>query len=264
MPELPEVETFVRRLRPAVGSTIVSVAVLDERLGLDGEGLVGARIVSIERRGKNVLFDLDGTGQLAIHLRMSGRLRLERAEIEIPYTRLVLGLDSGRFIYFVNPRRLGTAVLHKGGFAANLGPDPLDVSFTADGFAELASTSRAPIKTFLMDQRRIAGVGNIYAAESLWRAGIAPHRPANSLTSDEARALHESLVGVLTEAIDQLGTTLGSGVSDYRPSPSEIGAFKNSLLVYAREGEGCTRCGTPIERAVHGGRSTYHCPNCPR
>jgi formamidopyrimidine-DNA glycosylase len=264
VPELPEVETFVRRLRPAVGSTIESVVVVDGKLRLDGEALVGARIASIERRGKNIVFDLDRTGRLVIHLRMSGRLRLERTETEIPYTRLILGLDSGRSIFFVNPRRLGTAVLWKDGFGADLGPDPLDASLTADAFAESVSASRAPIKTFLMDQRRIAGVGNIYAAESLWRAGIAPQRPANSLTCDEARALRESLVAVLTEAIDRLGTTLGSGVSDYRPSLAEAGTFQNRLLVYGREGEGCTRCGTPIERVVHGGRSTYQCPNCQR
>jgi formamidopyrimidine-DNA glycosylase len=264
MPELPEVETFVRRLRSAVGSTIESVDVLDERLRLDGDTLVGTQIASISRKGKNVVFDLPGIGQLVIHLRMSGRLRLDRDETEIPYTRLILGLDSGRSIFFVNPRRLGTAVLCRDGFAANLGPDPLDGAFTPDAFAESVSGSRAPIKTFLMDQRRIAGVGNIYAAESLWHAGIAPGRPANSLTRDEARALHESLVGVLGEAIDQLGTTLGSSVSDYRPSVDESGGFQNRLLVYGREGEDCVRCGTPIERAVHQGRSTYHCPSCQR
>jgi formamidopyrimidine-DNA glycosylase len=264
MPELPEVETFVRGLRPAGGATIESVDVLDEKLRLNAEDLVGARIASIERRGKNVVFDLDGTGQLVVHLRMSGRLRLERAEAEIPYTRLILGLDSGRSIFFVNPRRLGTVVLCRNGFGANLGPDPLDASFTADILAGLASASRASIKTFLMDQRRIAGVGNIYATESLWHAGIDPRRPANSLSRSEVEALHESLVGVLAEAIERLGTTLGSSISDYRPSTEEAGAFQNRLLAYGREGEGCARCGTGIERTVQQGRSTYFCPKCQR
>ena len=264
MPELPEVETFVRQLQPVSGARIKSAEILDEKLRLDGEELAGARIASITRRGKNIVLDLGEIGHLAIHLRMSGRLRLERSEAEIPYTRLILHLDSGRSVYFVNPRRLGTVMLCRNGFSADLGAEPLDASFTPDVLAKLASASRAPVKHFLMDQRRIAGVGNIYAAEALWHAGIDPRRPANSLSSDETGMLHTSLLGVLTEAIEQLGTTLGTGVSDYRPSAEATGLFQNRLLIYAREGEDCSRCGTTIERTVQQGRSTCYCPNCQR
>jgi len=262
VPELPEVETLVRQLQPASGARIESVDVLDERLRLAGEALAGTVISSVRRRGKNIVLDLGETGHLVIHLRMSGRLRLERSEAEIPYTRLILRLDSGESVFFINPRRLGTAILCKSGFDANLGLEPLEEPFTAGALSELASSSRAPIKSLLMDQRKIAGVGNIYAAESLWRAGIDPRRPANTLTEDESKMLHSSLVSILTEAIDQLGTTLGSSVSDYRPTSGEAGSFQNRLFVYGREGEDCSRCGTTIARTVQQGRSTCYCPNC--
>lgn len=262
MPELPEVETFVRQLQPARGATIKSVEVLDEKLQLEGDDLVGACIASIGRRGKNVVFDLGGNRRLVIHLRMSGRLRLERPEDEIPYTRLTLHLDSGTAIHFVNPRRLGTVRLSRNGFGADLGAEPLDASFTPEILFELASASRAPIKHLLMDQGRIAGIGNIYAAETLWRARIDPRRPANSLSNDEIGRLHKSLVDVLREAIEQLGTTLGSSISDYRPSSEASGSFQNQLFVYGRSGEACPRCGTTIARTAQQGRSTCYCPNC--
>jgi len=262
VPELPEVETLVRQLQPASGARIESVDVLDERLRLDGEALAGSVIASIRRRGKNIVLDLGETGHLVIHLRMSGRLRLEQSEAEIPYTRMILRLDSGESVFFINPRRLGTAVLCANGFDADLGEEPLESSFTPQCLAGLASSSHAPIKHVLMDQRKIAGVGNIYAAESLWRAEIDPRRPANTLTEDESKMLHSSLVSILTEAIDQLGTTLGSSVSDYRPTSGEAGSFQNKLFVYGREGETCKRCGATIERTVQQGRSTCYCPNC--
>ncbi|MGB2982410.1 MAG: bifunctional DNA-formamidopyrimidine glycosylase/DNA-(apurinic or apyrimidinic site) lyase [Candidatus Bipolaricaulia bacterium] len=262
MPELPEVETFVRRLQTASGATITAAEVLDAKLRLDADELAGAEISSIERRGKNIVFDLGTTGHLVIHLRMSGRLRLERSDDEVPYTRLILRLDSGASIYFVNPRRLGTAILCRDRFGDALGVEPMSSAFTQDALAKLASASRAPIKHVLMDQRRIAGIGNIYAAESLWQAGIDPRRLANSLGESEFAALHGSLITVLSEAIDQLGTTLGSSVSDYRPSSEETGSFQNKLFVYGREGEDCSRCGTTIERTVQQGRSTCYCPSC--
>lgn len=262
MPELPEVETFVRRLQPASGATIVKADVLDEKLRLDADALGGAVIASINRRGKHIVFDLGASVHLVIHLRMSGRLRLERSEAEIPYTRLVLHLDSGDSVYFINPRRLGTAILCRNGFGDDLGVEPLSPAFTPEALANLSSASRAPIKHVLMDQRRIAGIGNIYATESLWQAGIDPRRSANSLSENEASALHESLVTMLSEAIDQLGTTLGSSISDYRPSSEETGLFQNRLFVYGREGEDCPRCGTTIERTVQQGRSTCYCPSC--
>ena len=262
MPELPEVETFVRGLAPAVGATIEEAEINDDRLTVRSADLAGARIHGVRRRGKHIVVDLGERGDLVVHLRMSGQLRMERTDHEIAYTRMRLGLNDGRAIYFVNPRRLGTAVLCPGGFAAPLGVEPLEKDFTEEGFSTLAAASKAPIKSLLLDQKKIAGIGNIYAAEALWRAGIHPERPANSLTRTEAATLHRAIVAVLREAVAQLGTTLGRSVSDYRPSATGNGGFQNHLAVYGREGESCERCRTPIERMVQAGRSTCFCPAC--
>jgi formamidopyrimidine-DNA glycosylase len=262
MPELPEVETFVRGLQSAVGMTIERADVVDAKLAVDGSELAGRRITSIERRGKHIVVGLDDGAHLVVHLRMSGRLRLDCSEAEIPYTRLVLRLDSGGSIHFVNPRRLGTARIYRDGFDVDLGVDPLSDAFTPEHLMKMTCASPTPIKHLLMDQRRIAGLGNIYAAEALWRAGIDPRRPSNGLTKEETNSLRESIVGLLSEAIAGLGTTLGSSVSDYRPTSNTSGEFQSRLFVYGREGEGCTRCGTAIARTIQQGRSTCFCPNC--
>ena len=264
MPELPEVQTFVAGLQPAVGRRIVSVDVLDGKLDLAGNHLLGSRILSISRRGKYIVLSLDPAGDLVIHLRMTGRVRLQCATDERKYARLIVGLDSGRSIFFVNPRRLGTAVFHRDGFATSLGVDPLDPEFTEERLAEILAGSRRPIKQLLMDQRRIAGLGNIYAAECLWRAGIDPRRPASSLSSDEVPSLQRAVVGVLSEAIDHLGTSIGQSISDYRPTPNEMGGFGNQLAVYGRDAAACKRCGHSIVRIRQAGRSTYLCSACQR
>jgi formamidopyrimidine-DNA glycosylase len=264
MPELPEVETFVRGLAPAVGCAIASAEVLDAKLAVSADELTGARIERIRRRGKYIGIDLGDGRSLVIHLRMSGRLRLECRECETKYTRMILRLDDGQFIYFVDPRRLGTADVREAGFELPLGLEPLDPTFTTAALVELASQSRAPIKQLLLDQRKVAGIGNIYAAESLWRARIDPRRPANALSKAEVGRLHKAIIGVLGEAIAQLGTTLGSSVSDYQPTAAETGSFQNRLAVYGREGELCERCGEGIERVIQAGRSTCFCPACQR
>jgi formamidopyrimidine-DNA glycosylase len=263
-PELPEVETFVRGLTPAIGRTIVAADVLDARLAVSAEDLVGTRIAGIRRHGKYIGIELQDGRTLVVHLRMSGRLRLECRECETKYARLILRLDDGQRVYFVDPRRLGTADVHADGFDLALGYEPLDVTFTTAALAELASQSRAPIKQLLLDQRKVAGIGNIYAAEALWRARIDPRRPANALSKAEMGRLHKAIVGVLGEAIAQLGTTLGTSVSDYRPTAVEDGLFQNHLAVYGREGEPCERCGEGIERVIQAGRSTCFCPACQR
>jgi formamidopyrimidine-DNA glycosylase len=262
MPELPEVETLVRRLSPIVGTRIIDVEIVDDRLAVTADELVGASIRDIRRRGKHILIGLDGRGDLIVHLRMSGRLRLDRSEDEVPYTRMILHLDSGGSVFFVNPRRLGTVVLCPHGFDVELGIEPIGSEFTTDLLAGLAAGSRAPIKQLLLDQRKIAGIGNIYAAEALWRAGIDPRRPSNSLETGEISALHSGITSVLFDAIEQLGTTIGSSVSDYRRSAEEGGSFQNQLAVYGRENEPCERCGTNIERVTQAGRSTCYCPAC--
>ena len=262
MPELPEVEVFVRRLQPIVGATISRVTVLDNRLNLDGSKLAGTSVSSIERRGKHIVIHLGERGDLVIHLRMSGRLRLHRAEDEVKHTRLALYLDSGDTVYFVNPRRLGTAIHYSDGFEADLGFEPLSPSFTVDALAKMAGKSRSPIKLFLLDQRKIAGVGNIYASETLWRSRISPDKESASLTHDELVRLHRDIVSVLNDAIEGQGTTIGKSVSDYYPSAGEQGEFQNRLSVYGREDEPCERCGTAIVRLKQGGRSTYYCQEC--
>jgi formamidopyrimidine-DNA glycosylase len=155
--------------------------VLDERLNLAPDELAGAVIGGISRRGKYIVIDLGTRGDLVVHLRMSGRLRQNRSSDEARYTRMILHVHSGEEVYFVNPRRLGTAVFYPDGFDKPLGVEPTGAAFTADVLAELTTASRTPIKQLLLDQGRIAGIGNIYAAESLWRAGIDPRRAANTL-----------------------------------------------------------------------------------
>ncbi len=262
MPELPEVEVFVRRLQPIVGATIDRVEVLDDQLNLDGSMLAGTTVSSVERRGKHIVIHLGDRGDLVVHLRMSGRLRLHRGENEVKHTRLVLYLDSGDTVYFVNPRRLGTVIHCLDGFEADLGIEPLSRSFTADVLGKMTGKSRSPIKLFLLDQRKIAGVGNIYASEALWRSGISPEREAKTLSYDEVHSLHGNIVSVLNDAIAGQGTTIGNSVSDYRPSAGEQGEFQNHLSVYGREAEPCERCGTAIARLKQGGRSTYYCRDC--
>jgi formamidopyrimidine-DNA glycosylase len=264
MPELPEVETFVRGLAPAVGCAIASAKVLDAKLAVSAAELTGARIQGVRRRGKYIGIELEDGRTLVIHLRMSGRLRLECRECETRYARMILRLDDGTSIYFVDPRRLGTAEVVENGFDLALGIEPLDAAFTTAVLAELTRLSRAPIKQLLLDQHKIAGIGNIYAAEALWRAKLDPRRKANELSRAEIGRLHKAIVGVLGEAVAQLGTTLGTSVSDYHPTTTETGSFQNYLAVYGREGEPCERCGEGIERVIQAGRSTCFCPACQR
>ncbi len=264
MPELPEVEILVRGLRNLSGLRISAVEVLDSRLDFPTEDISGAQIESIERRGKYIVMNLLGQGALIVHLRMSGRLTRTRTPREEKYTRMILHLDTGEAIYFIDPRRLGTVAYSPDGFTHSLGLEPLSADFTAVALTGLAAASRASIKLLLMDQQKLAGVGNIYAAESLWRAKIDPRRAANTLTSAELTVLHRSIVDVLNEAVEQMGTSFGTSVSDYRDANGRDGQFQNHLAIYGRQGDPCERCGEPIERIVQAGRSTCLCPQCQR
>ena len=263
MPELPEVETIVRGLAIVNGARIDKLEVLDSRLDLPVQEIVGKRIERIERRGKYILLHLPKGKSLIIHLRMSGRLTLTRCPAEEKHTRLILHLDRGK-VYFINPRRLGTVEYSQNGFPHNLGIDPFDLEFTPQHLEEIVTPSRAPIKPLLMNQGKIAGLGNIYATEALWRGRIDPRRAGNTLTAKEVRLLHRAIVTVLQEAIDHMGTTLGDTVSDYRNASGDYGGFQNLLAVYGREKEPCLRCGEEIVRIRQAGRSTYYCPECQR
>jgi len=258
MPELPEVETIVRGLRESIaGARIEKLQVIDPRISLPEKKIIGKRISAIERRGKYIVFRLSPSGSLIFHLRMSGRLLRICPEGEGKYSRLVLHLDDG-VLRFVNPRRLGTVEYAEDGFPHTLGVDPLAEGFTIRRLRSLLGKSRSPIKAFLMDQKRIAGLGNIYASEALWRAGIDPRRPADRISLAEAKRLREGVVSVLNEAIEHMGTTF----SAYRTADGEEGGFQGFLAVYGKDGEACPRCGEKIVRIKQGGRSTYFCPRC--
>jgi len=260
MPELPEVETIVRGLREGIaGSTVEKLQVIDPRISLPKKEIIGKRITAVKRRGKYIVLRLEPSGSLIFHLRMSGRLLRVCPPGEGKYSRLVLHLDSG-VLRFVNPRRLGTVEYSPNGFPHKLGVEPLSGGFTPRRLRRLLKASRSPVKAFIMDQRKIAGLGNIYSAEALWRARIDPRRPANTITPKEGGALHTGIVSVLKEAIEHMGTTF----SDYRTADGKEGGFQDFLAVYGKAGEPCPRCGTAIIRIKQGGRSTYLCPSCQR
>jgi formamidopyrimidine-DNA glycosylase len=270
MPELPEVETIVRDLsRLLPGAVIARVEIVHPDL-IEGDpetfaqGLRGRRIEGVSRRAKNIVLDLDDA-RLIVNLGMTGRLLvLSPGEAEPTHPGVRFGLDDGRTLLYHDVRRFGRlSYLPRDAWEARdrgMGFEPLSAEFTPDVLLELARRSRVAIKTWLMDQRRVVGVGNIYASEALFRAGIDPRRPALSLTPAEAHRLHQGIVDVLREAIDFRGTTL----LDYRDASGEQGRFSDRLRVYDRAGEPCRVCGTPVQRIVQGGRSSFYCERCQR
>jgi formamidopyrimidine-DNA glycosylase len=271
VPELPEVETIVRDLHRLVrGATVTEVTVLrpDVIVGSPADAfersLAGRRIEDVSRRAKNIVFDLRD-GVLVVNLGMTGRLVVHPPEqSEPPHVGVRIRLDDGRTILYEDVRRFGRLELttHEAWAArsARLGVEPLSHDFTPTLLHRITRGSRAPIKSWLMDQGRVVGVGNIYASEALFRAGIRPTRPAGSLSKPRALRLHAAIREVLQEAIEFRGTTL----LDYRDASGETGSFARRLRVYDREGEPCPDCGTRIRRIVQGGRSTYYCPRCQR
>ncbi|MEQ1855790.1 MAG: bifunctional DNA-formamidopyrimidine glycosylase/DNA-(apurinic or apyrimidinic site) lyase [Longimicrobiales bacterium] len=272
MPELPEAETIVRGLRPAiVGRTIQATRVLHADVlrqptrGVS-DGVRGRTIQSVERRAKNIVIRLDGDRVIAVNLGMTGRL-LPVAPTgpparEATHPAVVFRFRDGATLVFDDTRRFGTVeCLSSAAWSersARMGPEPLDPSYTARDLAEALGTSRSPIRSWLLDQRRIAGVGNIYASEALHLAGIHPERQARTIGEAEAAALHAAIRHVLEAAIEAGGTTL----RDYRTAEGDPGRYARRLLAYGRDGEPCTRCGTPILRVVFGGRSAFYCPSC--
>jgi len=258
MPELPEVETIVRGLTPKlVGETALAAEVPDPAFAKTAARLpLPSRVVELSRRGKYILIQLEGA-LLVVHLRMSGRLIWREEGAPEGRVRFLLRFPCGR-LFLVDRRRLATLeVMDR--FQVPLGPEPFgDLSWLPVALKK----SRMPIKSWLLDQRKIAGIGNIYAAEILYRAGIDPRRPARSLSEAEARRLAQIIPEVLREAIAGRGTTLAD--AEYRVPTGELGGFQFRLAVYGREGEPCPACGSPIVRVKIAGRSTYFCPQCQR
>lgn len=272
MPELPEVETVRRTLQPAVGAKIT--AVWDSGQGLHMQrkpprkklrGLVGARITAIRRHGKYLLVDTDTPDGLMIHLGMTGRfLIVGEATPRAKHTHLVLWLDDGRELRFVDARRFGQVdVVARDREAKHpalgvLGPDPLVHGLDGAMLFERSRGRKTTLKAFVLDQGVLAGVGNIYASEALWKAQLRPTKRAHKLTTDTARRLAEAILEVLHNALDNGGTTL----RDYVNADGAEGENAEYLWVYGREGEACLRCKSLIRRAVHQGRATYYCPTC--
>jgi len=264
MPELPEVETIRRGLeREFLNRRLESVKVLDRRLLQDCppaalEGLRGSRLEKVGRRGKFLVLRFEDHA-LVIHPRMTGRL-LPREE---GHTRLVLRFSNRGKLVLDDPRRFATLHCVKNGELEGLeplrrlGPEPLTAGYTFARFLKILQTEQE-IKRLLLDQRKLAGLGNIYANEALFRARIHPLRRANSLSQEEARRLFEAIPQLLEEALVAQGTT----ISDYRTASGESGSFQDFLQVYGRAGQPCRHCGTPIARITQGGRSSYFCPRC--
>jgi formamidopyrimidine-DNA glycosylase len=284
MPELPEVETIRRQLEPElVGRRIERLEVLDERWsrpvaprGLESE-VSGRTIVGLERRGKYLLMELDAGMTLVMHLRMTGNLLLVDAEGVVAavderfykpsgedrYLRARFQLDDGRELRFSDARRFGEAFLLRTEaveqrFLGRVGLEPLSEEFTAEALGRIAAGRTAPLKSFLLDQSGVAGVGNIYADEALFRARLHPLSPAGSMRGEHLEALREGIVEALVAGIDGGGAS----IDDYLDSRGEPGTMQEEFLVHTREGEPCLRCGESIRRIVLGGRSTYFCPNC--
>lgn len=274
MPELPEVEVLRRSLEPLlVGDRITAVSVHAPALRepLDRRRLVrdakGRTIERLRRRAKYLLIDLEHNRTVVIHLGMSGRLTVVPAdEPTALHEHLAFALSSGRRLRLVDPRRFGlaftapTAGLEADRHLAALGFEPLDPGFDGDALAAAAARRRGPVKAFLMDASIVVGLGNIYATEALWAAGIHPTRSVARIARARWNRLAEAVREVLRRAIAEGGTTL----RDYADGEGNAGYFQVSLAVYGREGEPCPRCGTPIRRIVQSNRSTFYCPRCQR
>lgn len=269
MPELPEVETIRRDLEPALRGARID----DVRIAAGAEGILrapptgafeaalrGQRIESIERRGKFLIFRLERAGALIVHLGMTGALLLRRAgDPPDPYTRVVFALEDGRELRFSDLRKFGNlwVASDPAEVVGKLGPEPLE-GLTGGRLREIFARRSAPVKAVLLDQQAIAGIGNIYADESLFRAGINPLRPANSLR----RAELDRLAAAIPETLEEAMGHRGSSYRDYRDTQGREGTHQFYVRVFRRTGQPCFVCGTPIARVKLAGRGTHFCPNC--
>jgi formamidopyrimidine-DNA glycosylase len=269
MPELPEVETIARGLdKQLAGDRIDEVWIGDKSNLLKSPAaeiarvLKGARIVGFRRVGKHIVGDLNsakGPAQWIIHLGMTGRCVVSGPEVEqAKHTHLIATLGSGRELRFVDPRRFGKLQVLEGSSFAAAGAEPIAVD--RDKFVALFKGRKTPIKSALLNQKLLSGIGNIYADESLFRAGVRPRRRAERLTRAELMRLYDGIQAVLAEAI----TAGGSSVSSYVDAQGDSGFFQLQHRVYQRTGEPCLVCGTSIERVVVAGRSSHYCPKCQR
>jgi formamidopyrimidine-DNA glycosylase len=271
MPELPEVETVRARLEPVLaGRRFERVEIHDPRLVRPYDPaevaaeLEGERVAAVERRGKYLIFRFESGRVLLIHLRMTGSLRHTSGDLaEDPHRRAVVRLDNGSDVAYRDVRRFGTWLLLEPGelepyLGTRVGEEPLDALFTAARLGERLARRRAPIKSALLDQRTLAGMGNIYVDEALWRAKVHPLRAAESLDRNELRRLHKAVRAALEAGIARQGSTL----RDYALPDGGSGSMQHEFKVYGREGEPCDRCGTPISKTRVAGRGTWFCSTC--
>lgn len=276
MPELPEVETVRRGLQPALEGRVIGKATAfrpDLRFPLPAnfaENITGKRVISVDRRAKYLLIRLEGGLVMLSHLGMSGRYRIynDTPPALEPHDHLELVTDKGVVIRYNDPRRFGILDLfaedqvatHK--LLASLGPEPLSNAFDGKTLAENLGEKRSAIKVAILDQRVVSGVGNIYASEALYRAGISPRRTARTVKGGRADKLATAIRDVLNDAI----AAGGSSLRDHRQTSGELGYFQHSFKVYGRGGEICSNegCGQTIRHFVQGGRSTFYCAKCQR
>ena len=274
MPELPEVEHVVRALRPVVVGRRILAAELNLKRIAPGisrpqfnEQLKNAVVTAVGRRGKYILFELESGALLTTHLRMTGKFVAIPTDNNLPpYAHVVFYLDNEKRLVFCDMRQFGRMRLIKNAGRLprellTLAPEPLSEDFTEDYFLKTLSRSRRTLKTLLLDQTRVLGLGNIYAVEALFLAGIHPLKQTHTLSKPRARKLYQAIRQVLQEAIDS-GSTLKIDLADGQAS--YFGSSERFWRVYEREGEPCLNCGTPIRRIAHAGRSTYFCPKCQR
>ena len=268
MPELPEVETTLRGIAPyLIGQRVVDLVIRQPRLRwpippLLRRALPGQRIDAVERRAKYLLAHTDA-GSALLHLGMSGSLRVLEADTPpLAHDHFDWRLSSGRILRYTDPRRFGCLLWQKPGtihpLLAELGPEPLEAPFTGAHLWKMSRGRSAPVKTFLMDQHVVVGVGNIYASEALFAAGIRPRRAAGAVSLARYERLAVEVKRILAHAIVRGGTTL----RDFLRPDGEPGYFEQELFVYGRAGEPCKVCGTAIRAIVLGQRSTYYCPCC--
>jgi formamidopyrimidine-DNA glycosylase len=272
VPELPEVETVRRQLEPVlVGRRFERVTIDDPRLVRPFEPvavaaeLEGERVAALDRRGKYLIFRFESGRVLLVHLRMTGSFKHRRNGVgdDDPHRRAVVRLDDGADVAYRDVRRFGTWLLVEPDelepyLAERLGDEPLVAGFTPASLARRLAGRRAPIKAALLDQRTLAGLGNIYVDEALWRARIHPKRPAGDLGANDVRRLHGAIRRVLETAIERRGSTL----RDYSTPRGRRGSMQREFKVYGRLDKPCDRCGTPIEKTRAGGRGTWYCPHC--
>jgi formamidopyrimidine-DNA glycosylase len=274
VPELPEVETVRRRLAPVLeGRSFAEVEITDARLTRPHDRieiareLQGERVAVVDRRGKYLIVRFESGRALLVHLRMTGSFLHDASGLlpDDPHRRAVVKLDDGSDVAYRDVRRFGTWLLLEpaevdGYIDARVGREPLAANYRAKHLADELAGRRTPVKAAILDQRTVAGVGNIYADEALWRAEIHPLTPAAALGPDDVKALHRGIRQALQAGLRRHGSTL----RDYRLPDGSTGGAQREFKVYGRGGEPCDRCGTPIDKIRVAGRGTWYCPNCQR